>query len=72
MKKEKNIEEQPEVLEEKVNPVSEIIKSIRDLPQVDRLVLYNRLDVIINHDREKASHGADGGTYLFDEAINSL
>lgn len=55
-----------------MNPLAEIVKSIAALSQADRLVLYSRLDVIMNHDREKASHGADGGTHLFDEAIKSL
>jgi hypothetical protein len=56
----------------KVNPIADVIKSIATLSQTDRLVLYNRLDLIINHDRDKASQGVDGGTHLFDEAINSL
>lgn len=71
MKKDKNIEEQPEQ-EAKASPVADVIKAIAALPQVDRLVLYNRLDLIINHDRDKASQGVDGGTHLFDEAIKSL
>lgn len=54
------------------NPVADVLKSIATLPQVDRLVLYNRLDVIMNYDRDKASQGIDGGTHLFDEAIKSL
>jgi hypothetical protein len=58
--------------EQKANPIADVIKSIADLSQTDRLVLYNRLDLIINHDRDKASQGVDGGTHLFDEAINSL
>jgi hypothetical protein len=71
----------PEVITEEVqaetqqapaSPIADVIKSIAALTQVDRLVLYSRLDIIINHDREKASHGADGGTHLFDEAIKSL
>lgn len=76
MKKENiEVEEVNEVAtegKEITNPVADVIKSISALPQVDRLVLYSRLDIIINHDREKASHGADGGTHLFDEAIKSL
>jgi hypothetical protein len=81
MAKEKvSIEEvaQPDAIEQgggegkAINPIADIIKSIGALQQVDRLVLYNRLDIIINHDREKASAGADGGTHLFDEAIKSL
>lgn len=58
--------------ETKVNPIADVIKSIATLSQTDRLVLYNRLDLIINHDRDKASQGIDGGTHLFDDAINSL
>jgi hypothetical protein len=61
-----------ETKETKVSPLAEIVKAIAALPQTDRLVLYSRLDVIMNHDREKASAGADGGTHLFDEAIKSL
>jgi len=61
-----------ETNETAVNPVVDVLKSISNMSQVNRLVLYSRLDVIINHDREKASHGADGGTHLFEEAINSL
>lgn len=72
MKKDKNIEEQQEAQEAKANPVADVIKAIAALPQVDRLVLYNRLDLIINQDRDKASQGIDGGTHLFDDAISSL
>lgn len=60
----------PELL--KANPVAEVIKTIRDLPQVDRLVLYNHLDEIMNYDRDKASQGIDASCHLFDEAIKSL
>lgn len=60
----------PELL--KANPIVDAIKSIAALPQVDRLVLYNRLDIIMNYDREKASHGIDNCAHLFDEAIKSL
>lgn len=60
----------PEIL--KANPVADVIKSIAALSQTDRLVLYNRLDVIINHDRDKASQGIEGGMHLFDDAIKSL
>lgn len=65
-------EVKPEAQEVKTSQLADIVKSIRDLPQADRLVLYSRLDTIMNHDREKASHGADGSTHLFDEAIKSL
>jgi hypothetical protein len=60
----------PELL--KPNPVADVIKNIAALSPTDRLVLYSRLDVIINHDRDKASQGIDGGTHLFEQAINSL
>jgi hypothetical protein len=78
MKKETKVTEEitkevkPEVQEAKTSPLAEIVKSIAALPQADRLVLYNRLDTIINHDRDKASQGIDGGTHLFDEAVKSL
>jgi hypothetical protein len=78
MKKEAKVTEEitedvkPEVQETKLSPLAEIVKSIAALPQADRLVLYNRLDTIINHDRDKASQGIDGGTHLYDEAIKSL
>jgi hypothetical protein len=75
MAKKENAEvahEETKQAEQKANPVADVIKSIAALSQTDRLVLYNRLDVIINHDRDKASQGIDGGTHLFDEAINSL
>lgn len=66
------IQEETQQAEVKNNPVADIIKSIAALSQTDRLVLYNRLDVIINHDRDKASQGIDGGTHLFDDAIKCL
>lgn len=68
----------PDVVEQEnaevkaASPVAEILKSIAALSQVDRLLLYSRLDIIINHDREKASTGSHCGYHLFDEAIKSL
>ncbi len=56
----------------KARPLAEVMKSIAALSQVDRLVLYSRLDTIMNCDREKASHGVDACGHLFDEAIKSL
>jgi len=61
-----------EAQEAPVNPITDVLKGIAALSQVDRLVLYNRLDIIMNHDREKASHGVDNCGHLFDDAINSL
>lgn len=57
---------------QKVNPIADVIKSIAGLSQADRLVLYSRLDTIMNDDRDKASQGVDGNQVLFDEAIKSL
>jgi hypothetical protein len=56
----------------KESTLAAIVKSIAALPQADRLVLYGRLDVIMNEDRQKASHGVDSVGYLFDEAVKSL
>ena len=78
MKKEQKVNEEinedvkAEDQEAKATPLAKTMKSIAALPQVDRLVLYSRLDTIMNHDREKASHGVDACGHLFDEAIKSL
>ena len=67
-----NEEKKAETKEAKASPLSDVMKSIASLSQVDRLVLYTRLDTVMNYDREKASHGVDACGHLFDEAINSL
>ena len=62
----------PEVIAKPASPLAAIMNSIAALPQVERLVLYGRLDMIMNYDREKASTGVDNCAHLFDEAIKSL
>jgi hypothetical protein len=58
--------------EKKESPLKGIIKSISELSQKDRLVLYKRIDTLANHDKDRYSSGVDADPGIFEQAINSL
>lgn len=68
----KTEDEEPVVIENKLSPSAEIIKSIAALPQADRLVLYGRLDKLAYHDRDRFSGGLESDPAIFEQAANSL
>jgi hypothetical protein len=85
MAKKNTTEETPEVItnevvtteersadEKKESPLKAIMKSISELSQADRLVLYGRLDKLAYHDRDRFSGGLDSDPAIFEQAINSL
>ena len=49
-----------------------ILHSLCDLPIKERLKLYNALEKVIQHDRERNGMGIDPGTDHIEYVINSL
>lgn len=66
------LDQLPEILAKQSSPLAKIMKSISELPQVDRLVLYGRIESVMNIDRDKASAGVDADPGIFEQAIKSL
>jgi hypothetical protein len=64
--------EETKKTEKKESPLKGIIKSISELSQKDRLVLYKRIDGLANHDKDRYSSGVDADPGIFEQAINSL
>jgi hypothetical protein len=52
------------------SPLKPIIKSISQLSQADRLVFYNRINMLANHDKDRYSAGVDADPGIFEQAIN--